>query len=56
MIVGNLLAAIDPDRIDEKARELSKTYSNSFQNRVRTPAIRLGNSWPLMPPVSSTVS
>ena len=54
-IVGNLLAAIDTDRIQEKACEI-KPVSRWRRTRPRRPAIRLENSWSMTPPASSTAN
>ena len=54
-IVGNLLTAIDPDRIQEKAREIEPVLPMVW-NRPRAPATGLGNSWSAMPPASSTAN
>ena len=53
-IIGNLLAAIDPDRIEAKAREIEPVAGDAEP----TPPVvkRLRNSWSVMPPPSSTAS
>ena len=54
-IVGNLLGALDPDRIEDKARELESLSEGAEPTRLPV-SKRLGSSWSARRPAYSTAS